>query len=183
MGIRDKLTRVFDAIEDTLMIIPGVLSILMMLGISADVVCRYLLNAPITGMQEASEAMLLYITFFSAAWILREEGHIVMDFIPAHLGPRTREWLNLVTSIAGAGITFLFVWYGFEAVVDLFRSRQVEPGSLEINTGYIVLAIPIGCIPLFIQFLRKSYRHWKEATSSSTSAQQAPIKEQSLEEV
>ena len=63
----------FDRFLDVSPVISGIIIVLIMLAVCANVIMRYFLNRPIVGIDEISEYLLLFITFIGSAWLLREE--------------------------------------------------------------------------------------------------------------
>jgi TRAP-type C4-dicarboxylate transport system permease small subunit len=167
--VTDKIAAIIDLVIDriltTLTVIAGVLCILLMLGISTEVVTRYFLNTPILGMLEASEMAMLYIAFLSAAWVLKQEGHVNMDLINSYLRPRALGILNTFLSIIGAAIALVLLWYGTKVTIGVFQEGTNMPGNMDINMGYQIVIIPLGSLLLFIQFLRRAYGFWKKSKS------------------
>jgi TRAP-type C4-dicarboxylate transport system permease small subunit len=159
--------RMIDRILMALAVIAGVLCILMMLGISTEVVTRYFFKIPILGMLEATEIAMLYITFLSAAWVLKNEGHVNMDLINNHLSPRALGLLNAFLSVIGAVIAFVLVWYGAKVTIGAFQEGTHMPGNIDINKGYQLLIIPLGSLLLFVQFLRRAYGFWKKSKTGT----------------
>jgi C4-dicarboxylate transporter, DctQ subunit len=168
--VTDKIAAILDLAIDramtALMVIAGVLCILMMLGISTEVVTRYFFKMPILGMLEASEIAMLYITFLSAAWVLKKEGHVNMDLINSYLKPSALNILNAFLSLIGAAIALVLLWYGAKVTIGAFLEGTNLPGNMEINKGYQLMIIPLGSFLLFIQFLRRAYGFWKNAKTS-----------------
>jgi TRAP-type C4-dicarboxylate transport system permease small subunit len=167
--VTDKIAAMMDLVIDRIltafMVIAGVLCILMMLGISTEVVTRYFFKMPILGMLEASEIAMLYITFLSAAWVLKKEGHVNMDLINSYLSPRALGILNAFLSLIGAAIALVLLWYGTKVTIGAFLEGTNMPGNIDINKGYQLMIIPLGSFLLFIQFLRRAYGCWKKSKS------------------
>ncbi len=164
--VADKLAAIFDLVIDRIMVaIAGILCILLMLGISTEVVTRYFFKTPILGMLEASEMAMLYIAFLSAAWILKKEAHVNMDLINSYLSPRALGIFNTFLSIIGAAIAFILLWYGTKVTIGVFQEGTNMPGNMDINAGYQLLVIPLGSLLLFMQFLRRAYGFWKKSKS------------------
>ena len=162
----DKLAAVFDIIIDRIMVVmAGGLCILLMLGISTEVVTRYFFNRPILGMLEASELAMLYIAFLSAPWVLKKEAHVSMDLLNSYLSSRALSILNIFLSFIGALIAFILLWYGTKVTIGAFLEGTNMPGNMEINIGYSLLIIPLGSFFLFVQFLRRAYGFWKKSES------------------
>ncbi len=152
--------KVFNRIVDSMETISCFLIMLMMLAVSADVVGRYFLNRPIRGVIEISEYEILWIAFLGAAWVLKKEGHVSMDFITYRLKTRTRKILSIITSVFGAIISLIVCWYGFAVFFKDFRAGTYEVGNIKIMSAWVEVIIPIGCLFLGIQFLVRAYEYW-----------------------
>ncbi len=154
------LSKIFDYFSGSLMWIASILCILVMLGVCADVVCRYFLKSPILVMDDVAQIIILYVVFLGSAWVLKTKGFINMDIVLHIMGPRSQAWLNLVTSCIAALISLGLFWYGIEVMIDVFRRGTVEATNLGINMGYVILPIPLGSLFLAVQFFRKAYGYW-----------------------
>jgi C4-dicarboxylate transporter, DctQ subunit len=152
--------RIFDYILSIMAWLGAIICVFMMLSISADVIARYFLKRPILGMQEANTMLIVWIVFLGSAWLLKKNGHINMDIILQIVSPRVQNRINLVLCLICAAVNLVLFWFSTQAVLEYFRKGILETGNLRINTGWILLAIPIGTLPFCIQFLRKAYGHW-----------------------
>ena len=61
-----------------------------------EVFLRTFFNRPQEWVMELSEYALLYITFLSAAFVLKKEGHIVVDLVTCRLNVKKRNFLVIV---------------------------------------------------------------------------------------
>lgn len=147
--------RIFDGILDALAVLAGIIIILTTICVSLDVVLRYFLKAPLLWVDELAEYGLLYITFAGTAWLLRQDGHVVVDIIDALVSSRTRNRLNAFASIVGAAVCLILTYYGVLVTWSQFARRIYNPTMLEIPKGALVAVIPVGTFLLFIQFLRR----------------------------
>jgi TRAP-type C4-dicarboxylate transport system permease small subunit len=152
--------KTFDYIIDSFAYIAGAFSLLMMLGVSADIVGRYFMNKPISGMIEANQIAIPWVVFLAAAYVLKKKGQISMDVIVQSLRPKARNTLNLCTSLLSAIASLALFWYSLSVTVGLFQDRTLESGNIIINSGFLMMAIPIGSLALAIQFFRITYGHW-----------------------
>lgn len=137
-------------------ILAGALIIFLMLGVSADVVLRYFLNSPIPNMQEIAQQTLLLVTFLSATWILKVEGHTKIDIMLSFLNPKARGIVNVITSILGGIICIVFCWYAIKVTWIDFQRHALVSTELRIPYAAIFLITPIGYFLLFIQFMKRS---------------------------
>jgi C4-dicarboxylate transporter, DctQ subunit len=151
----DHFKRVFDAVVDVLAVFAGVILILIIICVSLDVVLRYFFKSPLLWVDELAEYGLLYITFTGTAWLLRQDGHVVVDLIDALVSPKTRSRLNVFSSIVGAVVCSVLTYFGVAVTWSLFARRIYNPTMLEIPRGVLVAVIPVGTFLLSIQFLRR----------------------------
>lgn len=76
----------------------------------ADVVARYLLNAPIRGAFEITELGLLVLIFAGLPLVSHADEHVTMDFIDRVLPARLAHvWLRVMHAVCAA-IMFFLAW-------------------------------------------------------------------------
>lgn len=155
-------------IFDTILDILGVLSAIIIVGIMVmvlyEVVMRYFLGRPTLWVLEIVEWALVWMTFLSAAYVLKEERHVSMDIVVSRLSPRTQAMMGVYTSIAGALICIVLGWYGAQIVHDHIVRGVLEAKMLRAPKGPLMSVIPAGFFLMGIQFLRRSvnfFRKWK----------------------
>lgn len=142
----------------------SVLIALGWLSICFEVVMRYFFNRPQAWVRESTEYSLVFITFLAAAWLLKGEGHVKMDWLVNRLSPRGQALLTFITSIIGA-ITFLVVtWYTAKLTLFMHVEGIHVLSELEPPQAPLAVVIPIGSFLLSIQFVRRAYNNlagWK----------------------
>src|SRR4030042_7102842 len=94
------ITKVWDRMIDSIMIIAGVLLWGQMLIVNVEVFSRAL-GRPTTWVAEVSSILVLWIPFMIAGWVLRKEGHVKMDLIVDRLNPRSQAMITCTTSLIG----------------------------------------------------------------------------------
>jgi C4-dicarboxylate transporter DctQ subunit len=154
-----KLGVIFDRILDATVVLAGVLLVFAVVSVSVAVASRYFLGYPIGWVIEIDSYILLYICFLVGAWVLREEGHVIIDILLERLNPRTQSWVNIMTSLVSAGVCFILAWYGVADTWDLLKTNYFTPTQLELPKWIINVIIPIGSFFLFVQFLRRGLRY------------------------
>jgi TRAP-type transport system small permease protein len=88
----------------------SVLLLMMMVLTFADVVARYLLNAPIRGAFEITELGLLVLIFAGLPLVSHADEHVTMDFIDRVLPEGGRRLLVRVVHLLCAAIMFFLTW-------------------------------------------------------------------------
>ena len=154
-----KIRRIFDRVLDVFGTLAALLLVTMMLAVSVKIFFRYSLHITMIGVDEMSEVTLLYITFLGTAWLLRREGHVTIDVFFIRLKPKNQTHLTVLTSILGAIICLVVVYFGVLATLDMAQRNVVTPTILELPRAAIVVIIPIGSLLLMIQFLLRAWSH------------------------
>jgi len=161
----------FDYINRIFIGISCLLLVFNMLLICAEVVARKFFRYPIPGAIELIEYSLLYITFLGAAWLLGKEGHIKMDMVLNAFNLRVQSILSTITSIIGAIICFVLTWYSAELTWDQIQTGHFRPTTLEIPVAFTIAVIPIGSFLLFVEFLRRGlrcFKNWRTIKQETT---------------
>ena len=157
-----KVTAIFDRVIDILAVVAGVTLIYISLFVSADITARSLLHRTIPHVIAITEILLVFIAFLVAAWLLKGEGHVKMDFVLDRFKSEHQCLINLIASILSAITCLVITWYGAEVTLDFFQRGIGLTGTLEIPKAPLLVIIPVGFFLLFIQFLRRGYGYLEE---------------------
>jgi len=148
--------RAFDIVLDTGAVLSAVLLLAVMVITSIKVLFRYGFHEGLIGVDQISGTLLLYITFLGAAWVLRREEHVSIDLILARLRPVAQRRLTAANSLIGAIVCLLLAAYaGIEAFNSWQRGIRIA-AELEIPRVVNLAVIPVGCLCLGLQFLRRA---------------------------
>jgi TRAP-type C4-dicarboxylate transport system permease small subunit len=135
----------------------GVLGALL-IGVAVLVICdmvieRYIFNLTTIWQIDVVTYCIVGATFISSPYVLMTRGHVNVDILPLHVGPTTRYWLALGTSlIALAFVVVIFILctaYWYEAYSELWRSQTVWRARLWIP----YLSMPVGLGLLMLQYV------------------------------
>ena len=157
MKLVSKFSAGFDGIIVSLAVLAAAMCVLLMLGVSTNVVLRYFFDKPILGMETVCEFFLLWLTFLGTAWVLKRGKHVRIDLAVNRLTPKAQTVLNIILSIIGAVIFLFIVWYGAIACWDYIQRGVWLPMILRPLKGIAWAIIPIGSFVLAVQFLRNAY--------------------------
>jgi TRAP-type C4-dicarboxylate transport system permease small subunit len=165
MERRMKLKTKFSTFLDRVIEGFGMLGVLVLLFLlvltNKEIVGRYFLNRPTAWSLEIIEYGLLYLTFLGAAWLLKNEEHIVMDIVYDQLRPGVQVWVNIITSAMAAIGCFIVTWYGVKACWGFYQTGQYFAAYLEPPKWIIVGIVPLGTLLLCVQFIRRTYGYFK----------------------
>ena len=170
MQFREKLSikasSVFDRILGVFMFLAAAIVAFLMIAVCWDVIARTFAGKPLTWVLEFTEYGLLYITFLSAAWLLKNEGHVANDLFFTRLSTKNQILFVAVTSILGVIICFFLAWFGAAVSWEKLQNGAYQPTPIKTPDFPIFVIIPIGSFLLSIQFMRRAYRNlakWKQA--------------------
>ena len=117
------------------------------------VVERYILNLTTVWQIDVVTYCIVGATFIGSAYVLMTRGHVNVDVLPLHLGPRARYWLALFTMLLALSFcVVLFVLctaYWHEAWASNWHSDTVWRARLWVP----YLAMPIGLGLLVLQYV------------------------------
>lgn len=169
MKLKTKVKAVFDYTLNILLYLASVLLFVAFVIVCAEVIMRYFFNLPQVWEVEITEYILLYVTFLTAPWLLREEEHVKMDVFLNLLRPRSQRVVNAITSLLCAIVCLVLVVYGTWNTVSDYREGILTYTALEIAKWPILIVIPFGSCFLFIQFVRRAYGYWERDKSREIS--------------
>ena len=117
------------------------------------VIERYLLNHTTIWQLDVVTYSIVSATFIGSAYVLMTRGHVNVDVLPLHLGPRGRYRLALFTTLLAVGFcVVLFVLctaYWYQAWAGNWRSDTVWRARLWIPYS----AMPVGLGLLVLQYV------------------------------
>ncbi|MET3791297.1 TRAP transporter small permease [Aquamicrobium terrae] len=161
--------RLLDRIVDAGALLASIILVVMMLATVLKVVLRAFFNHGILGIDQISGTMMVYITFLGAAWVLRRDGHVSVDIITSNLRPAAQRIVMVASSLLGAAVCFVLTWFATKAVMLSLQRGIVVAAELEIPRAVNLWVIPLGCLLLGIEFLRRARRfHRGEAALPDT---------------
>lgn len=149
----------FDRVLYALMAVASFFILFVSLAVSCDVVARYVFNSPMAWVFNVSQHLLLYIVFFAAAWVLKDDGHVKIDMIEAKIKGWRGDFLRLVTSLLSMAACAVLFWTGINAVLRSFKWGTILPGPPPVHEYILLAVIPLGSLLLAVQFGRDCWHH------------------------
>lgn len=154
--------RIFNTLESLvtgfnkiLVLIASLMMAGLMMIVCVDLTLRYFFNAPLLWGTEVTEILLLYITFLGMAWVFKENGHVVIDVFTSQVAGKKKKILNGISYFLVGIVSAVLIYYGFYTTLDHFRRGVYNPTVIETPIALIIIVIPIGSLPLFLEVLIK----------------------------
>lgn len=157
-GIFKTMESIVEGFNKVLVSIASLMMAGLMIIVCVDLTLRYFFNSPLLWGTEVTEILLLYITFLGMAWVFREDGHVVIDVFTSQVTGRKKKILNGVSYFLVGIVAAVLVYYGFYTVYDHFRRGVFNPTVIETPIWLIIVVIPIGSVPLFLEVLIKVWK-------------------------
>lgn len=131
----------------------SLLIMLITLLISANVLTRKYYEESITGSLELVEYSLVWITFVSAAWVLRQDGHVKVDILILILPESVRRWFYYGGQSLGCLVCGFLTFYSGNVVLTAFQRGTKLISQLILPKWIMLIIIPIGFFMLTLEFL------------------------------
>lgn len=137
----------------------GMVSVLLMILLAvfifAQAFSRYVLSIHVAGLFDISIYSLIFFTFLSAAYTLREGSHISVDLVWTHLPERSRAGLDMASGIAGLLFSLAVVWFSWRWSQMAFSSGVMTISEVPVPKGILIGSISIGFAMVGLQILRR----------------------------
>ncbi|HTS21914.1 MAG TPA: TRAP transporter small permease [Casimicrobiaceae bacterium] len=134
-------------------VVAACLIALAVLVVCDMVIERYFLNRTTIWQIDVVTYSIVAATFVGSAYVLMLRGHVNVDVLPLHLGPRARYGLALATGVTALGfcavLWVLCTQYWYQAYSETWRSNTVWRARLWIP----YLSMPVGLGLLVLQYV------------------------------
>ena len=166
MSLGKNVTHFFDSFLNLLAFAAGTFAVLIMLLVSYLVIMRYIFHQPPAWIIEVCEYLLLYITFFGTAWLLRREGHVRVDLFYQALPPLWKKAFGFVTSIVGSASCFILAGLGLWVTWNNYQRGISSIQTISVPRWCLLGVIPLGSLLLAFQFIRNAKKVLHEQEGS-----------------
>jgi len=133
--------------------VSGLVLVLIMALMCAEVFCRYVLNRPILGTVEISSYLLVLFVFSGTSYTQSIDGHIKIDLFTRRL---PEKWQRILRVVAYALTLPVFVLITRQTSIAFWKSwqmREVRWGALPLPIYPIKCVVAVGSLLLCCQFV------------------------------
>lgn len=132
----------------------------MVLG-AADVIGRYLFNAPIIGTMERGQVLLALMVFLGWGYTQIKRGHVNVELFISKFPPRVRAGTNFATTLLMLVFFALVVWQSTIMALETHKTGEViyvihwpmAPFQLFVPIGGVFL-----CLILIMEVVQYFYQ-------------------------
>lgn len=125
----------------------------MVVGVTWQVVSRFMLSSPSSFTEELARFQLIWIGLLGAAYAFRRGAHLGLDLLTANMPIQAK----LRTAMVANALAFVFaatvMVYGGWQLVTLILSLGQLSAALQVKMGYVYSVIPLSGILICIYAL------------------------------
>jgi TRAP-type C4-dicarboxylate transport system permease small subunit len=140
----------FRLIEQALRIVVAALVVTIAVMVTAQVVFRYAVHAPIVWSEEFTTLCYQWLSYLGAALAVRYRAHFGVDFVVRLLGPAWKHGLEWLEHAVVWSLGAFLVVYGWR-IVESSALQMYPTLPFSVGTGYLVL--PIAGVLFFLMDL------------------------------
>ena len=129
----------------------------------AGVVMRYVFNNPLTWSDELSVILMLWMTFWSAAFVVPEREHVSFDLVYSLFDARGRRKIALICAV-GFGLLYLAALYPvYDYIAFLWREKTAGL-QWSLDKVYFCFTLFMGAtaIGLLVKSWRLTRADWQK---------------------
>ncbi len=133
-----------------------------LIGLGVLVVCemvfvRYVLNQNTIWQTDFVTWSLVAATFVGSPYVLLTRGHVNVDLLPHHLGPRARWWLALASIVMSLAFCLVLTVLTARFWLEAWDNRWVSDTMWRARLWIPYSSMPIGLAILCLQYIADLY--------------------------
>jgi C4-dicarboxylate transporter, DctQ subunit len=129
------------------------------------VVTRYVLQLPLSYIDQLVPNLFVWVTFLGASAAVKRRAHLGLSLLYDGLPPPARAAVDLLVLAVTAAFFAVAGWYGWRVVALQVENRLTT--SLGYPTWLVGLAVPVGSALFVVRTLEAWWRHRRGEPSPS----------------
>ena len=127
------------------------LIVFLMLLITANVACRFLIGKAILGTYELATLMLVGIVFFTLAYTQKHRGHVRMELVISRLRGTVRHSLEIFALLTCLGICIPLFYQTLLEAIKAVEVKMVTSGVIHWPAWPFKIVVAFGFLLLVIR--------------------------------
>jgi TRAP-type transport system small permease protein len=146
------IVRLCDVVtEAAKLLLGGCIAAIVLITLGA-VIFRYVLDSPLSWVEQVSNMIFIWIIFTGSAVLYRQNLHIGVDMFLFMLNEKHRAvWKWVIECLNLTFIVILFI-YSLKLTLDVSSNTA---GALDISPAYYYIAAPVSCLMMMLFFIEK----------------------------
>jgi len=138
---------IIERMDKVLKIFLFVILFVMVATVAANVFGRFLLGISIQWGEEVAKILLTYLTFFGAAYAMKDNSHYSFDFIVQKMPQSIKPFFQVLRWVIIIMISLLLLYWSAEVTLKI---RHWIMPSTGISRSLVYIATPAGMILLLV---------------------------------
>jgi TRAP-type C4-dicarboxylate transport system permease small subunit len=131
----------------------------LVLLVVADVAVRNAGLRPLAWAVNTSEFFLLYITFFSMPWLVRQKGHVFVEFLRVALSPQAQRVLARLVYAFCILLCLFIAWVAFNSLTLAIQRGTYEMRTFDIPKWVVFAPMLLAFVLSALEWLRYLLGH------------------------
>jgi TRAP-type C4-dicarboxylate transport system permease small subunit len=127
-------------------------------GIALSVFYRWATGRTVHGSIELPGIAILFLTFLTAAYVSRSDGHVRLEVIDEYVSKRVLRWLDVVSSATGVLLALGLTFAATRQIIEDIAASTETATALGLPRWMVLSAIPLGSLLLGIEQIRQFSR-------------------------
>ena len=111
------------------------------LAMFAQVMARYVFDAPFTWAEEFATLLFSWLIFLGAATVQRTDSHLSVDTLRQWSRPAVRGWLDAFRRLVIIACSVVLLWQGIALSVKMW---PLQYPAMEISRSALYLSVTVG---------------------------------------
>ncbi|MEP7275936.1 MAG: TRAP transporter small permease [Betaproteobacteria bacterium] len=109
----------------------------------AQVIARYVFDAPFAWAEEFATLLFSWIIFLGAAAVQRTDSHLSVDTLRARAGPRGQAALDVFRRLVIIACSAVLLWQGVALSVKMW---PLQYPAMDVTRSLLYLTTPVGAV-------------------------------------
>ena len=132
--------------------------VLMVLGVTYDVIMRYVFRRPTVWAGAVTEDLLVLVAFVGAVCALELNRHVSVDLVYRHIPDRLRKYLDIATYFAMLGFMLILMYEGVVYTKEAYDAGWRQWSQIQEPAWITRVVIPAGSFLFILSLSRRIYR-------------------------
>jgi len=131
----------------------------MSIAVFIQIIFRYILHQPIYWSEEFPRFILIWLTFLGSAIAMKNNSHLSVSLLTNRLDVQKRILIQFFANLLSLLFLLILVWGGIKISILTMPNRSA---ALQMPTGLVYLAVPVGGVLMIIYLLKNSIELFKK---------------------
>ncbi|MCD8352287.1 MAG: TRAP transporter small permease [Planctomycetaceae bacterium] len=133
------------------LILAGVCLVALLCATIFGVIMRYVVNSPLTWMEEVQMLCIIWLVFFGGSAAFRLQAHVAIEILVDAMPRWMKKAVEVIIFLVVTAVLLFIAYRGYEYVARLAGGRRVS-NVLRIPYALTYAALPLGAALMLVNF-------------------------------